>query len=359
MTTPSHQQQPISLNTSSSSNGQQQVIALQLATLQSKKGHAVVPLLQPIPQGVQPPKRGRFASWTGFSGKTLWDWLQLLAVLAVPLAVAFGTTYFAYQQTQLSDVQHQHEVDAANLQHQRDVDAANLQHQETILKSYQDDLKDLMLNQGLITSKPNDEVRVIARTEVLSALRQLDSARNRVFLQFLQDAHLIGAVFSDEEKGIVQRYHNVISFNGADLTSDTLKSSNLSGANLSETNLSGANLSFADLNGADLNGADLNGADLNGANLNGATLNGANLSGGRLRGANLSGGRLRGANLSGAFLRFADFSGATLLGANLSGAFLSGANLSGVDLTDANLTDADLTDANLRGATMPDGSKHP
>ena len=344
MTTPSHQQQPISLNTSSSSNGQQQVIALQLATLQSKKGHAVVPLLQPIPQGVQPPKRGRFASWTGFSGKTLWDWLQLLAVLAVPLAVAFGTTYFAYQQTQLSDVQHQHEVDAANLQHQRDVDAANLQHQETILKSYQDDLKDLMLNQGLITSKPNDEVRVIARTEVLSALRQLDSGRNRVFLQFLQDAHLIGAVFSDEEKGIVQRYHNVISFNGADLTSDTLKSSNLS-----ETNLSGANLSFADLNGADLNGA----------NLNGATLNGANLSGGRLRGANLSGGRLRGANLSGAFLRFADFSGATLLGANLSGAFLSGANLSGVDLTDANLTDADLTDANLRGATMPDGSKHP
>ena len=30
-------------------------------------------------------------NWTGFEGKTLWDWLGLLAILAIPLAVVWFT----------------------------------------------------------------------------------------------------------------------------------------------------------------------------------------------------------------------------------------------------------------------------
>jgi hypothetical protein len=93
--------------------------------------------------------------WTGFTGKTLWDWLNLLAVLAIPLLVA----YFAYQQGQLSDVQHQNEVRAANIQHDRDVQAATDQQRATVLKTCEDDLKDLLLTKGLQKSGTSDEVR--------------------------------------------------------------------------------------------------------------------------------------------------------------------------------------------------------
>lgn len=30
--------------------------------------------------------------WTGFKGKTLWDWLNLLGVLAIPVVVGLGAT---------------------------------------------------------------------------------------------------------------------------------------------------------------------------------------------------------------------------------------------------------------------------
>ena len=40
--------------------------------------------------------------WSGFSGKTLWDWLQLLALLAIPLVVilGLGSLWFNEQQSQ-------------------------------------------------------------------------------------------------------------------------------------------------------------------------------------------------------------------------------------------------------------------
>jgi hypothetical protein len=37
-------------------------------------------------------------SWTGFSNKTLWDWLQLLGVLAIPVVVALGAAWFTRTQ---------------------------------------------------------------------------------------------------------------------------------------------------------------------------------------------------------------------------------------------------------------------
>lgn len=38
--------------------------------------------------------------WTGFKGKTLWDWLGLLAVFAIPVVVGFGVALFAETQRQ-------------------------------------------------------------------------------------------------------------------------------------------------------------------------------------------------------------------------------------------------------------------
>jgi hypothetical protein len=242
--------------------------------------------------------------WTGFSGKTAWDWLslllQMLGVIAIPLAIVIGTIYFSTQQNQTS------------------MQIAEDQQREAILQTYLDRMSDLLLNHNLRKSNPRDEVSQIAREQTLTTLRRLGGPRNGIVLQFLQDAHLIGAK------------NAVIDLSGATLSDDDLSGTNLSGVTLSSANLSSADLSSTHLRGADLSGADLSGADLSGASLSSADLSGADLSGASLSSADLS-------------------------GANLSGADLSGANLSGAIVDKEQLA----TVTSLKGATMPDGSTHP
>src|SRR2546423_360186 len=109
------------------------------------------------------PKEQGFLNRSRASDKTLWDWLQLLGVLAVPLVVAGATLFFGIQQANL-----------ANQQREADRQQTLDQQRQATLVAYQDNMKDLLLHQGLLTSKPTDEIRVIARIETLSAMRQLD-----------------------------------------------------------------------------------------------------------------------------------------------------------------------------------------
>jgi uncharacterized protein YjbI with pentapeptide repeats len=338
-------QQPTSqpLPVSQPSNGQQ-------SAAQSPSGQQPLP---PMPHPSSSQQSKKWAIRTGFAGKTLWDWLplliQLLGALAIPVAIALGTTWINYQQDQTS-----HQI-------------AQDQQLENALKTCIDDIKDLLgygnnsslLNKGLMASQPGDEIRVVARAEVLSALRQLDGKRKGILIQFLYEAKLIS----------VPSNHLVTS-NGNDVIID------LSGANLHDADLGGAdlrsvNLFYADLRGvhlrgADLSGADLHEADLSGANLNGANLKGANLSNVHLGRADLhyallNGANLNSADLSGANLSYADLGGADLNSAPLNGALLNSANLSGANLSGATGTTTEqLKKArSLHGTIMPDGSKHP
>jgi uncharacterized protein YjbI with pentapeptide repeats len=302
--------------------------------------------------------------WTGFNqpSKTLWDWLQLLGVLAVPVVVGFGAVWFTTRQGKVAD--------AENTDNQR----------EAVLQAYLDKMSELLLANHLRESAEDQEARQIARARTYTALSRLDGVRKRSALQFLYEAHLI----------------NIFDWSYADLSKAALSEATLSGANLSRAKLSGADLSLADLTdakftGADLSGADLTGADLTGADLSGADLTDTSLSGASLSGASLSGAYLGGANLSrimhwhtvtttqrqfyrnlrresqrGSRLReqvlrvseewknplsiFLDESTMTVTfknGTNLSGANLSGADLSGADLSDANLDGASLKKADL------------
>ena len=272
----------------------------------------------------------RWSTWTGFGeyntpghdyqrSKTLWDWLQLMGLLAVPIAVVIASAWFSAQQN--------HDLQIAAAQRQQDQAIVKDQQEQTILETYLDRMQDLLTSSNLSDPKAPSEVRALAQARTLTALPRLDPGRKRIIVQFLKEANLI-----NYSKPIV---------------------------NLSNADLSNADLSNADLSGAFLSHAFLDYAHLNKANFSGATLSGATLRGAFLIQAKLIQADLRGANLSGAFLFNANLSGATLLGANLSGVTLRGANLSEADLSEADLTDADLTDADLRGATMPDGSKHP
>src|SRR2546426_398752 len=65
---------------------------------------------------------------TGFEDKTMWDWLQLLGVLAIPLVVVGATLFFGIQQANLANQQHDTDQKIANQQHDTDQKIANQQH---------------------------------------------------------------------------------------------------------------------------------------------------------------------------------------------------------------------------------------
>src|SRR5260221_92356 len=208
--------------------------------------------------------------WTGFNeriglqaqqyqpAKTLWDWLQLLGILAIPLVIGLGTAWFTTKYVQVSD--------AVNKDNQR----------ETALQSYIDKMSELLLEKHLRESKPEDEVRKIGRVHTLTVLHRLDSERKRSVLQFLYESDLI-------VKG-----NSFINLDGAELSG-----ANLVGANLGAADLGAANLSRADLREASLREADLTRVDLTRANLTGADLAGAKVTSQQLDQAK----SLKGANM--------------------------------------------------------------
>ncbi len=248
--------------------------------------------------------------WTGFngnnkSGKTLWDWLNLLGVLAIPVVVGLGTLWFTSQQGKVNNAVSR--------------DSQN----ETALQAYIDKMSELLLEKKLRESAEDDEVRKIARVRTLTVLSRLDVRRKKSVLQFLYESGLI-----DKNKCIV----------------------NLHDANLRGVFLYRANLNEANLGGVFLGEAILTGAEMYRANLGGAKLPGAEMRGAKLGEANLCKAELRGADLS-----YANLSRAYLGGVDFEGADLSGANLEAAKVLLIQLDQA----KSLQGATMPDGSKHP
>src|SRR5437667_1655947 len=131
--------------------------------------------------------------------KTRWDWLQLLIIPLLLVLLGFAFTGAQY---------------LASLQ------IANYQQQETILRTYLDDMSNLLLTQHLSASKPGEPVREVARERTLAALRRLDAKHNKIVLQFLQDAHLIGIQDA------------VIDLSNADLSGIDLSSAKLNGIDL-------------------------------------------------------------------------------------------------------------------------------
>src|SRR6266480_3346386 len=86
------------------------------------------------------------------SSKSLWDWLQLLAVLAIPVVVGIGAAWYTAQQGKVSDRE--------NTDNQR----------ETSLQKYIDSMAELLLKEHLGELTPEgklkqeySEVRKIAR----------------------------------------------------------------------------------------------------------------------------------------------------------------------------------------------------
>jgi hypothetical protein len=197
--------------------------------------------------------RKAWPRWTGFRGKTAWDWMDLLIV---PLAlVVIGLLFTMLQDARQQDLENQRAEAERELAKQRAQDES--------LQAYLDQMGTLLLERDLRSStkdnatEDSQEAHTLARVRTLTVLSRLDPSRKTAVIQFLVEADLVPRVDGSDP---------IISLRGADLSEVTVGQAllrvDLSGADLRGANLRGADLSEAILFGADLKGADLKGADL-------------------------------------------------------------------------------------------------
>jgi len=152
---------------------------------------------------------------TGFAGKALWDWLQLLVIPAV-LAIGGYVINLTISRS---------EQEATKQRAKTEQEIASDNQREMALQDYIDKMSELLLDKDhpLRESAPEGEVRKIARVRTLTVLPRLNKERKSSVLQFLYESGLI-----ETDKQIID----------------------LRGANLSGANLGGANLSEADFRNA-------------------------------------------------------------------------------------------------------------
>jgi uncharacterized protein YjbI with pentapeptide repeats len=296
---------------------------------------------------------GASLGWTGFADKTLWEWLQLLGALAIPLVLAIAGFWFTTQQEA-----HQEKIEALRAESEQEIEEQRTQ--DAALQAYLDEMSSLMIGQNpLRDSEEDSEVRTLARARTSTVMQRLDADGNRNVMRFLKEAHLTenGQASISLLAGLDLQGANLESIDlssadlsGADLSNAKLREASLEGANLDGANLRKANLSHAELREANLGGANLEGAFLRGASLFAAYLRKANLSY-----ANLEGAFLEGTNLKETYLYEANLNYADLDTAALSDATLSNATLSHAELRDVNLDNAQLSGANLKAAILEDG----
>jgi hypothetical protein len=179
--------------------------------------------------------------------KTLWDWLQLLGI-----PVALATLAFLLNEAQSSRDQRREDQRATRQRKTEDRRATQQRktaadaERENTLRTYLAQMSDLMLDRRLLRSKPEADVRKVARTATLTAVRRLDGPRRGLVVQFLAEARLLRP----------DKHSGAIVF--------------VASADFAYAALSRARLSYADLRGANLNWASLQWANLQWANLRGA-----------------------------------------------------------------------------------------
>lgn len=246
--------------------------------------------------------------WTGFTGgvskttvtitpqgktiatemqptKSLWDWLGLLATLAIPVVVVLGAAWYTEQQRKVSE------------RETRD----NQRH--ATLQAYLDKMSELLLNGNLAEQTADGQLNpeykrgcLVARVRTITVLTQLDARRIGYVFAFLREAELMSATKDDNAINLKNADLHTVDWSQADLRGADLRGANLSEANLSEA-IFFSNIYVPRALGGTLvipNHANLSGADLSGANLRGAKVTDEQLAQvASLKGATMADGKIR------------------------------------------------------------------
>jgi hypothetical protein len=133
------------------------------------------------------PSKGNYKATVTQPSKSLWDWLQLLAVLAIPVVVGLGAAWFTVQQGKVND--------RDNKDNQR----------EKALQDYIDKISELLLKEHLdertadgILKSEYEQARKIARVLTITVLNQLDVRRIGYVFAFLREAELMSTVSNND-----------------------------------------------------------------------------------------------------------------------------------------------------------------
>lgn len=271
-------------------------------------------------------KKLRFPRWTGFNGRTLFDWL---GVIAIPLFLGL-LTFLQWW--------------IAEEREKQDEMIAEKNRLHTVMSSYLDQMTKLLIEyeaNATADQEVQNDIQAVARAITLNASRQLDGERRGQLLKFLYESELIGQCPFELVPQSDQAAKKEADCKRSRLSLDDIK--------LEEATFFNRRFSMA---GADLRGAFLDGAHLPGVTLAKAVMNAVNLPAADLTGAVLNDAHMDQAVLSHAQLTDAFLIGTKLSNANLSNANLIGANLKRADLEWADLKGANLTGANLEGANL-------
>jgi hypothetical protein len=131
------------------------------------KGYEKVQIVEENPEGQT---KKQTMTYELQSGKTLWDWFQLLLI---PVVIAIVT--FSFNASQASTNQ--------NLEQQNN--------QEQVVNTYINQMSDLLLKYHLHESQLGDPIRAIAQAITLTALSRLDSEHKNIIVLFLYRADLL------------------------------------------------------------------------------------------------------------------------------------------------------------------------
>src|SRR5438132_6202059 len=118
--------------------------------------------------------------WTGFngnnkSGKTLWDWLQLLII---PVVLAVGGFWLNQiqksREEKATEQRAKIEREAAEKRAEIEREIAWDDQQEATLQEYINKMSELLLDRDLCKSTVKDEVRKVARVRTITVLPRLN-----------------------------------------------------------------------------------------------------------------------------------------------------------------------------------------
>jgi hypothetical protein len=214
-------------------------------------------------------------SFSGFQGKTLWDWLSLLVV---PASLAGLGALLQLKDQDRAKKQADLEREIADKNRKQDLKIAEGTREEEALQHYLDRVSNLVIEKNLLAIAAKDaptteekellDVSVdIIRALTLSTLRRLsDGIRKGSVVRLLAEADIIQRLgVSLHGADLQTAFLNFAVLYRADLSGADLACASLIDTELNEVRLSGAFLNFANLSGADLTGADLSDAYLSGA----------------------------------------------------------------------------------------------
>lgn len=206
---------------------------------------------------ILPPRRWRlwrrFLRWTGWRGKTLWDWQ---ALLFIPVTIALIASLF----TQIQNSR------------QREMD--NLRAEQDKEQLYLEDMGTFLLEKHLREAEKPEDVRLLARARTVSVLDGVSGHRKVRVLEFLAETELIQFGHQNQLPVISLKFADLRAtplVKRSILSKTDLDRADLSNAKLANAKLINTKLTQADLSGADLRGSDLSGADLSRADLRDAT----------------------------------------------------------------------------------------